>query len=272
MIRKYRFTKDSLKRLKDFLHAAGKNEQQQEDQQAAVRVYALTDVGKVRAVNQDALVVSEENQLFGVADGMGGHNGGETASAGARDVLIAQTAGKTPGLDLLRGAIEAANTALYQQQLGDEKLSGMGTTLSVMWLSDHFAYLGHVGDSRIYRLRGGELSQMTDDHSLVGELVRQGYLTPEEAESHPMKNVILRAVGTEETVDVDLAVEERQRGDLWLICSDGLHGLVADKQMEALLTANTPEAAVKLLMDAALAAGGRDNISLVIVKDGEAEQ
>ena len=126
-----------------------------------------------------------------------------------------------------------------------------------------------MGDSRVYRFRDGKLEQMTDDHSLVGELVRAGFLTPEQAENHPNKNVILRAVGTEEGIDVDLAVEERRPGDLWMICSDGLHGMVPDKKLEAILGVNTPESAVRLLMDAALAAGGRDNISVVLVQDGE---
>ena len=271
MNRKFSFNKEAMKRLREYvLH---KDEPAEEaapgPETPGVCVHALTDVGKVRKSNQDALVVDEGLRLFGVADGMGGHNGGETASAGARDSLIELLQGKTPSLDALREGVTEANASLFRQQAEDESLSGMGTTLSVIWLSEHFVYLGHVGDSRIYRLRGGKLEQMTDDHSLVGELMRAGYLTPEEAEHHPQKNVILRAVGTEPGIDVDLAVEERKSGDLWLICSDGLHGMVSDKKMEAILSVNTPEAAAKLLMDAALAAGGRDNISVVIVSDGE---
>ena len=270
MNRKFRFTKDSMKRLTDFIRRKETPEQvQPEPEKKGLQVYGLTDVGKVRSVNQDALVISEDIQLYGVADGMGGHNGGETASAGARDGLIAALKDKTASLDALREGITQVNAELFRQQAEDEKLSGMGTTLSVMWMSEHFAYLGHVGDSRIYRFREGKLEQMTDDHSLVGELVRAGYLTPEQAENHPNKNVILRAVGTESGIDIDLAVEERQPGDLWLICSDGLHGMVSDSKMEAILGINTPEAAAKLLMDAALAAGGRDNISVVLVKEGE---
>jgi len=275
MKHKFRFTKDTMKRLTDFIR---RKEEQPAAEEASVpekpgvQVCALTDVGKVRAVNQDALVVDEELLLYGVADGMGGHNGGETASAGARDGVIAALQGKEPSLDALRDAITAANAAIFQQQAADESLSGMGTTLSVIWMSEHFVYLGHVGDSRVYRFREGKLEQMTDDHSLVGELVRAGYLTPEQAENHPNKNVILRAVGTEEGIDIDLAVEERKPGDLWLICSDGLHGMVKDDKMEAILSVNTAEAAANILMDAALAAGGRDNISVVLVQDGEVAQ
>ena len=275
MNRKFRFTKDTMKRLTDFIRRKEEPAQTEaapaaaEPEKPGLSVHALTDVGKVRAINQDALVVDEKLMLFGVADGMGGHNGGETASAGARDGMIAALQGKDASLEALRDAVVQVNADLFRQQAGDEKLAGMGTTLSIIWMSGHFVYLGHVGDSRVYRFRDGELTQMTDDHSLVGELMRAGYLTPEQAENHPNKNVILRAVGTEAGIDVDLAVEERKQGDLWLICSDGLHGMVKDEKMEAILAEHAPETAVRLLMDAALAAGGRDNISVVLVKDGE---
>lgn len=274
MKHKFRFTKDAMKRLTDFIRRRENEEKPAEEVSAApekpvFQAFSMTDVGKVRASNQDALVVSDALMLYGVADGMGGHNGGETASAGTRDGLIAALEGKEPSLDALREAITKVNADLFQQQKDDESLSGMGTTLSVIWMSEHFVYLGHVGDSRVYRFREGKLEQMTDDHSLVGELVRAGYLTPEQAENHPNKNVILRAVGTEEGIDIDLAVEERKSGDLWLVCSDGLHGMVKDETMDAILSVNTPESAVKLLMDAALAAGGRDNVSVVLVQDGE---
>ena len=169
MKHKFCFTKDTMKRLTDFIRH--KDEKTAEEAPApekpGVQVCALTDVGKVRAVNQDALVVDEALMLYGVADGMGGHNGGETASAGAREGLISALQAKEPSLDALREAITQVNAALFKQQAEDESLSGMGTTLSVIWMSEHFVYLGHVGDSRIYRLREGKLEQMTDDHSLV---------------------------------------------------------------------------------------------------------
>ena len=230
-------------------------------------VYALTDVGRVRSSNQDAIIQGE--RLFGVADGMGGHKGGETASAGARDGLLELLEDKSPALDALRDAVTEVNGRLFRQQQGDERLSGMGTTLTALWVSEHYVYIGHVGDSRAYLLREGKLRQMTSDHSLVAELVRSGVLTPEQAEGHPMRNVITRAVGTEETVEVDLLVEERRAGDLWLVCSDGLYGMVPDSAMEAILTINTPQEASKLLLDAALAAGGHDNVTVVLVQDKE---
>ena len=270
MIRKYHFTRDTRKRLADFVSGKEPLAEAPRKTGSGLTFSGLTHVGKVRATNQDVLVEAEALGLYGVADGMGGHNGGETASAGARDEIIRSLTGQTPSLDALRTAFEAANSALFHQQEEDEKLAGMGTTLSVVWMSENFVYLGHVGDSRIYCLRDGKLQQMTDDHSLVGELVRLGYLTPEQAEKHPNRNVITRAVGTEEGIDVDLAVEERHPGDIWLICSDGLHGMVSDEQMEEVLKAHEPREAARKLMDAALAACGRDNISVVVLRDGEA--
>jgi len=270
MIRKYHFTRDAKKRLADFVSGKEPPAELPHTPGQSLTVSGLTHVGKVRASNQDVLVESEELCLYGVADGMGGHNGGETASAGARDELLRALKGQKPSLDALRSAFESANTVLFRQQEEDEKLAGMGTTLSVVWMSENFAYLGHVGDSRVYLLRDGNFQQMTDDHSLVGELMRMGYLTAEQAEKHPNRNVITRAVGTETGIEVDLAVEERQAGDTWLICSDGLHGMVPESRMEELLKENEPKAAAQKLMDAALKAGGRDNISVVVLRDGEA--
>lgn len=269
MIRKYHFTRDTRKRLEDFAADREQPVEAPTQPRQPLKAHGLTHVGKVRATNQDVLVDSEELQLFGVADGMGGHNGGETASAGARDEIIRVLEGKKPSLEALRTAFETANASLFKQQEEDESLAGMGTTLSVVWMSEHFAYLGHVGDSRVYCLREDELRQLTDDHSLVGELLRLGYLTPEQAEKHPNRNVITRAVGTEEGIDVDLSVEERREGDVWMICSDGLHGMVPDKEIAAVLKANEPAQAAEKLLKAALAAGGRDNISVIVLRDGE---
>ena len=270
MNRKFHFTKATRKSIEDYVL---QRRDLQEDKSAqpcgGLVCAALTHMGRVRPTNQDALVVDEEMRIFGVADGMGGHKGGETASTGCRDAVLTALSGAAPGTDALRKAIEKANAVLFQQQKEDENLSGMGTTLSVAWLSDDFVYIAHVGDSRVYCLRDGEFQQMTDDHSLVEELVRKGMLTAEQAENHPMRNVILRAVGTEDEILVDMAVEERRAGDIWLVCSDGLHGLVPDADMEEILRENEPDKAAELLMNAALAAGGRDNISLVVLLDKE---
>ena len=271
MNRKFHFTKATRQSLLDYaLHRTQQREEQSAPPAPAPLVCAaLTHKGKVRPTNQDALVVREADAIYGVADGMGGHNGGETASAGCRDTVLAALEGQKPSLDALRSAIEKANSALFAQQNADESLSGMGTTLSMIWLSDDFVYMAHVGDSRVYCLRGGELQQMTDDHSLVAELVRQGALTQEQADAHPLRNVITRAVGTEPGIEVDLAVEERHAGDTWLICSDGLYGMVNDARISAILRTNDTHKAAEMLQAAALEAGGRDNVSVVVLHDKE---
>ena len=273
MSRKIRFSKESQSSLNDFfVHRSPEQPKSkaEENLPAGILCAFRTDVGKVRANNQDAPIVSEKLRLYGVADGMGGHKGGEVASTSARDDLLRELDGKTPSVAALSGAIEEeVNRQIYHQQEHDDALTGMGTTLSVLWMSDNFVYIGHVGDSRVYLLRDGEFKQMTLDHSLVEQLVREGVLTEEEAQNHPMRNIITRAIGTDESVEVDVVVEERRKGDLWLACSDGLHGLVDDRQMRDALRQYAPEKAADVLLKAALDAGGRDNVTLVIVHDGE---
>ena len=272
MSRKIRFSKESQSSLNDFfVHRSPEQPKSKAEENLPAGILSAfrTDVGKVRANNQDAPIVSEKLRLYGVADGMGGHKGGEVASTSARDDLLRELEGKTPSVAALSGAIEEFNRQIYHQQEHDDALTGMGTTLSVLWMSDNFVYIGHVGDSRVYLLRDGEFKQMTLDHSLVEQLVREGVLTEEEAQNHPMRNIITRAIGTDESVEVDVVVEERRKGDLWLACSDGLHGLVDDRQMRDALRQYAPEKAADVLLKAALDAGGRDNVTLVIVHDGE---
>ena len=272
MSRKIRFSKESQSSLNDFfVHRSPEQPKSKAEENLPAGILSAfrTDVGKVRANNQDAPIVSEKLRLYGVADGMGGHKGGEVASTSARDDLLRELEGKTPSVAALSGAIEEVNRQIYHQQEHDDALTGMGTTLSVLWISDNFVYIGHVGDSRVYLLRDGEFRQMTLDHSLVEQLVREGVLTEEEAQNHPMRNIITRAIGTDESVEVDVVVEERRKGDLWLACSDGLHGLVDDRQMRDALRQYAPEKAADVLLKAALDAGGRDNVTLVIVHDGE---
>ena len=272
MSRKIRFSKESQSSLNDFfVHRSPEQPKSKAEENLPAGILSAfrTDVGKVRANNQDAPIVSEKLRLYGVADGMGGHKGGEVASTSARDDLLRELEGKTPSVAALSGALEEVNRQIYHQQEHDDALTGMGTTLSVLWMSDNFVYIGHVGDSRVYLQRDGEFKQMTLDHSLVEQLVREGVLTEEEAQNHPMRNIITRAIGTDESVEVDVVVEERRKGDLWLACSDGLHGLVDDRQMRDALRQYAPEKAADVLLKAALDAGGRDNVTLVIVHDGE---
>ena len=230
-----------------------------------VRVVWRTDTGLVRKNNQDAVIVGDT--LFGVADGMGGHNAGEIASSELRDGLLRKTSGQAPDAKALEKAIHDVNLELFLRQEHDASLTGMGTTLTVMWMMDEEMILAQVGDSRAYLIRDGEMRQMTQDHSMVADMVRSGVLTEEQAACHPMRNYITRAVGTDDDVEVDMYSEKRVAGDRWLICSDGLYGLMSRSELERLASLEDPEEAAEHLMRTALDNGGRDNISLVLVLD-----
>ena len=227
-----------------------------------------TDVGRLRKNNQDAVILG--NGLAGVADGMGGHKGGEIASAGLRDGLLRETKDKEPCTETLREAVNTVNRELWDQQEADADLTGMGTTLTVIWPTEKEMIIGQVGDSRAYLLRGGELKQMTDDHSMVADMVRKGVLTEEQAACHPMRNYITRAVGTDDTVEIDLTVSDRKKGDRWLVCSDGMYGMVSRSVLLELMTVENLQEAADRMLQAALDGGGRDNISLVLIQDNTA--
>ena len=234
-------------------------------QPVALRVAWRTDVGRVRKNNQDAVILG--NGLAGVADGMGGHRGGEIASAGCRDILLREIAGKTPDETALEQAVQCANTELWWQQERDDALSGMGTTLTACWPAETDMLVAQVGDSRAYLLRCGELKQITHDHSMVADLVSKGLITEEQAACHPMRNYITRAIGTDSTLDVDLYRVPRQRGDRWLICSDGLYGLLTREELASMMGQSNLEEAANQMLETALEHGGRDNISLVLLED-----
>jgi protein phosphatase len=165
-------------------------------------VAARTHAGWVRPNNQDTLLLF--GRLYGVADGMGGHNGGEVASSGAAAVIGDMLSGLEPNEKRLEAGIQAANRRLYEQQAQDAALSGMGTTVTVLWEGNEEVFVGHVGDSRAYLLRDGVFAQITQDHSVVAEMMRQGILTKEKAKKHPYRNVITRAVGTSSGIEVDV--------------------------------------------------------------------
>lgn len=234
-------------------------------EQGVLKCAWRTDVGKLRKNNQDAVILG--NGLAGVADGMGGHKGGEIASAGLRDGLIRETKDVIPSEEKLAEAVRTVNLELWERQEKDPSLSGMGTTLTILWPTENKMLIGQVGDSRAYLLRDGELIQVTNDHSMVADMVRKGILTEEQASCHPMRNYITRAVGTEEDVEIDLSVHNRCCGDRWLICSDGLHGMVDKNDMRLMLMNESLETAADNLLQAALDNGGKDNISLVILED-----
>jgi len=232
---------------------------------------ARSDVGRGRPDNEDSLLVDREHHLYAVADGMGGHRAGEVASATAIETLKSAYAGGRP----LDQAVEAANAAVFSKAADDAALRGMGTTLTAVAVEDgHTAVLGHVGDSRAYLMRDGTVTQVTDDHSLVEQLVREGRLSPEEAHHHPQRAIITRALGVDAQVDVDIYRVDLQPGDRLLICSDGLTNMLSDETIGMTLGRHAdPQQAADTLVDMANQAGGDDNITVVVLDalaDGEA--
>lgn len=226
-----------------------------------------TDVGLVRKQNEDAVWYDENHAIFAVADGMGGHLAGEVASEMAIEaVRKIALCGIRPGIAALREMVTKAHEAIYSHAARNPQCAGMGTTLSVLWHAGSYAYIAHVGDSRIYRLREGVLEQITQDHSLVEELVRAHVITREAARTHPRRNVITRALGTKGENTPDLLAADVRAGDLWLLCSDGLCGMVTDEDIQKTLADLPLEQAADRLIELALRAGGRDNVSLVLYR------
>ena len=203
---------------------------------------------------------------------MGGHNGGEVASQIVIETIKACLEGKSPSklsLNDLKKALSLANKKVWEKACRDSSLKGMGSTATLVVIAGNQAFIGHVGDSRAYLFREGVLEQLTKDHSYVQILVESGYITPEEALHHPHRNIITRAVGTENDVDADVLSLQLQKRDVLLLCSDGLNNVVTDPQIADILKRGIPEAADKLI-GASLDAGGPDNISVVIAQlDGE---
>ena len=230
--------------------------------------FGLTHAGKVRQNNEDALLVGEgeDETLFVVADGIGGFEAGEVASSLAVDVLKDLQPDEP-----FKAAIGEANRRIVAAGRGDEKLSGMGTTVVAIRFGgkqgEPVAEVAHVGDSRAYLVRGGDMNPITEDHSLVAELVRSGDLTRDEAAEHPQKNLITRALGADEEVDVDTAILPIEAGDRILLCSDGLSDMVSETGISEILaeSPDDPERAARVLLSAALDAGGNDNITVVVV-------
>ena len=228
---------------------------------------ALTDTGRRRLGNEDAFVC--DPPLFAVADGMGGAQAGELASRLAAAALEERRAG-VRGEEAVRALVQDANARVFRRSLTDPAAAGMGTTVTVALVDEEAGTLtiGHVGDSRAYRIRGDTLEQLTDDHSLVAELVRSGRLTQEEADQHPHRSVITRALGTEEAVEVDTLTTRMEVGDLFLLCSDGLTSMVGDDEILALVTGagGDLETALEALVASANEAGGEDNVTALLVE------
>jgi PPM family protein phosphatase len=224
------------------------------------RYSALSDIGLHRKTNEDAVVVAPP--LYAVCDGMGGAQAGEVASALAAETLAAGVAG---GLSLLAAA-EAANAAVFARARGDSAHAGMGTTLTAVLLEADVGHFVHVGDSRAYLWRDGELTQVSDDHSLVAEMVRGGRLTEEEAAVHPHRSVLSRALGTESAVRFDEFAVDLRVGDVLLLCSDGLSGPVAAPAMARALSLRDVDEAARTLIHEARRQGGPDNITALVLR------
>lgn len=250
---------------------------------ARVLAAGETNVGMKRNHNEDNYSVIDEDHLYIVADGMGGHASGEVASGMAIETLqeFFQATTADPEatwpykMDKTRGyeenrlitAIKLANLRIHEAAQRDAKLRGMGTTVVTLFAVDEGVLIGHVGDSRVYRLRDGELEQLTEDHSLLNDYIRMKKLSQEEIENFPHKNVIVRALGMKDSVKVDVRFDKPKPGDIYILCSDGLCGPVSDDEIQEIVSSQQDmKAAVNTLIERANKAGGPDNITVVLAK------
>ncbi len=252
-----------------------------------LEAYGQTDVGRRRKLNEDSILVDEKAGLFAVCDGMGGHNAGEVASSMAVETLqgfieksLQEKEITWPyGLDVnlsfegnrLKTAIKLANKKVFKAADSREEYTGMGTTAMAALVNGKTVTLGWAGDSRCYLFRGGALKQLSRDDSWVSAAWAEGILTAEEIEKHPLRNVITKAIGAKESLEIDVIEHQLEAGDVVMLCSDGLHSMISD---EAILNAVTPfpaslQDAAQKLIDAANEAGGKDNISVVLLRYSE---
>jgi len=238
----------------------------------------MSDVGRCRKANQDQFLVDMPLGVYAIADGMGGHAAGEVASELAISALaesLRSAGGGEPigsaaqAADQLRTALSEGNQKICDSMLSRAEWRGMGTTMVVLLRVGQTAVVGHVGDSRAYLLRDGELRQLTSDHSWVNEQVKLGLLTHEQAQRHPMRNIVTRALGNQVQVDVELSEEAIRPGDVFVLCSDGLNGMLTDDEICETLVANgeTPRAACRALVERANTNGGEDNITVVVLHE-----
>ncbi len=260
--------------------------------QENIHFFAATDVGRVRDHNEDNYLVDKKLALFVVADGMGGHAAGEVASALAvrtvheevkkeKQLIDDHQAGAKGAakvtdrdiLNLLEFAVQRACARIHEEAQGDQQKRGMGTTLSALLVVGNKGFIGHVGDSRIYMMRGGKVQQLTEDHTVFNELIKRGKLTRDQIEKVAHKNAITRAVGVYERVEIDTLLIELLPGDQFLLASDGLHGYVKDPEdLRPYLAASDGDTIVKSLIQFANEAGGKDNITSILVRLGEGTQ
>ena len=242
-----------------------------------MKVLTKTDIGKARSMNQDSFLVSENKDnglnLYILAYGMGGYKGGEIASKVAIQAVskfITEkfddiSKDKQSILDLLEDAIAFANSAIYEESEEDEELQDMGTTLEVLMIYKNKIYIGHIGDSRIYRIRKNKMKKITTDHSYVEKLIQDGEITREEAYHHPKKNLLIKALGTDEVVEPDLIYTVLNKNDILVICSDGLTNMVREEKIFDIIKENADEDVTDVLVDEANNAGGLDNITVIVI-------
>lgn len=243
--------------------------------QTMLRLAYQSDIGRVRMVNEDRAIVQEDLNgwtLAIVADGMGGHQAGDIASTMAVELIQEGLQSVDPDISgeerqrQLRKVIEIANEKIFEFASQRENYHGMGTTVVTVLAKDDCAVVAHIGDSRAYRIRGNHIEQLTEDHSLVNELVRSGQISREDANHHPRRNVLTRALGTEPAIEVDVQEILWQQGDLLLLCSDGLSNLVEkDRLLQTVTGEGELESKVQQLIQEALDAGGDDNITVVLL-------
>ena len=238
-------------------------------------VFAKTDIGKARELNQDYYYISQdtdEPKIFILADGMGGYKGGEIASKLATESATKYIKSnfadivkeKEEILKLIKNAVEYANMVVYEKSKDDKELEGMGTTLEVCLIYNNKAYIGHVGDSRIYRIRKDIMRKLTKDHSYVQQLVEDKKITREEAKTHPKKNMLTKALGCTPYVEPDIRARNFEKGDIFIMCSDGLTNMVEEKRIYELIKMDI-NTAVDNLIKEANTAGGYDNITVIII-------
>lgn len=236
-----------------------------------IKAYGKTDVGRKRQINQDSILVNARNHIYAVADGMGGHKGGEVASAMAveilQEVLGQEASSLIPVEAKLEKAYKLANDRIYESshKASNKDLEGMGTTLVACYITKHKIFISNVGDSRAYLYRDGRVWQVTEDHSLVQEQIRAGLIDPNKSEEMVGKNVITRSVGYDQSVKVDVVFRTYSPGDVFLLCSDGLTGMVSNEKIAQILSNNSLEKVAQICIDEANAAGGTDNISCLVV-------
>jgi len=234
------------------------------------KVFGRSDVGKVRSNNEDAFLTTDKEGFFLVADGMGGHKAGEVASSITRDVISSKLTEQSAGDNieaLIREAFLAANEKVRVTASANTDQQGMGCTCVLLMLRDQNFFVAHVGDSRIYLFRKGQLKQVTRDHSYVEELFIRGLINEEEKKGHPYRNQITRYIGCSSKLEVDITSGPVWNGDVFLLCSDGLTEEVKDDKIEEIFSKNLePDATANMLVEEALKNGGRDNVSVVIVQ------